>query len=218
MVAIVNKTPKTLGILDILDAFIAHHKEVVIKRTKFDLDVDLKKIHIIEGFIKALDILDEVIKTIRKSKNKSDAIENLMHEYEFTRAQAEAIVMMQLYKLTNTDVVELEERCAVLEKIIASLTAILENEKILKKEMKEELKKVKSEYNKERITEVRDEVTEIKLDTTALIPKEDTIVTISREGYIKRTSIRSYSASDIKDPLLKENDYLLGEFKMRTTT
>lgn len=108
MVAIVNKTPKTLGILDILDAFIAHNKEVVIKRTKFDLDVDLKKIHIIEGFIKALDILDEVIKTIRKSKNKSDAIENLMHEYEFTRAQAEAIVMMQLYKLTNTDVTELK--------------------------------------------------------------------------------------------------------------
>ena len=124
---------------------------------------------------------------------------------------------MQLYRLTNTDVVELEERCAVLEKIIASLTAILENEKILKKVMKEELKKVKSEYNKERITEVRDEVTEIKLDTTALIPKEDTIVTISREGYIKRTSIRSYSASDIKEPLLKENDYLLGEFKMKTT-
>ena len=102
-------------------------------------------------------------------------------------------------------------------KIIASLTAILENEKILKKVMKEELKKVKSEYNKERITEVRDEVTEIKLDTTAFIPKEDTIVTISREGYIKRTSIRSYSASDIKEPLLKENDYLLGEFKMKTT-
>ena len=103
-----------------------------------------------------------------------------------------------MYRLTNTDVVELEERCAVLEKIISSLTAILENEKLLKKSNERRTKKVKNEYNKERITEVRDEITEIKLDTTALIPKEDTIVTISKEGYIKRTSLRSYSASDIK--------------------
>ena len=217
MVAIVKKRPKLLGLKNALKAFIDHQQEVVRRRSEFDLAHARKELHILDGLKKCLSILDEVIKTIRASKNKSDAKENLVKEYAFSYEQAEAIVTLQLYRLTNTDVVELEERCAVLEKIIASLTAILENEKILKKVMKEELKKVKSEYNKERITEVRDEVTEIKLDTTALIPKEDTIVTISREGYIKRTSIRSYSASDIKDPLLKENDYLLGEFKMKTT-
>lgn len=217
MVAIVKKRPKLLGLKNALKAFIDHQQEVVRRRSEFDLAHAKKELHILDGLKKCLSILDEVIKTIRASKNKSDAKENLVKEYAFSYDQAEAIVTLQLYRLTNTDVVELEERCAVLEKIIASLTAILENEKILKKVMKEELKKVKSEYNKERITEVRDEVTEIKLDTTALIPKEDTIVTISREGYIKRTSIRSYSASDIKEPLLKENDYLLGEFKMKTT-
>lgn len=217
MVAIVKKRPKLLGLKSALKAFIDHQQEVVRRRSEFDLAHAKKELHILDGLKKCLSILDEVIKTIRASKNKSDAKENLVKEYAFSYEQAEAIVTLQLYRLTNTDVVELEERCAVLEKIIASLTAILENEKILKKVMKEELKKVKSEYNKERITEVRDEVTEIKLDTTALIPKEDTIVTISREGYIKRTSIRSYSASDIKEPLLKENDYLLGEFKMKTT-
>lgn len=217
MVAIVKKRPKLLGLKNALKAFIDHQQEVVRRRSEFDLAHAKKELHILDGLKKCLSILDEVIKTIRASKNKSDAKENLVKEYAFSYEQAEAIVTLQLYRLTNTDVVELEERCAVLEKIIASLTAILENEKILKKVMKEELKKVKSEYNKERITEVRDEVTEIKLDTTALIPKEDTIVTISREGYIKRTSIRSYSASDIKGPLLKENDYLLGEFKMKTT-
>ena len=217
MVAIVKKRPKLLGLKNALKAFIEHQQEVVRRRSEFDLAHAKKELHILDGLKKCLSILDEVIKTIRASKNKSDAKENLVKEYAFSYEQAEAIVTLQLYRLTNTDVVELEERCAVLEKIIASLTAILENEKIIKKVMKEELKKVKSEYNKERITEVRDEVTEIKLDTTALIPKEDTIVTISREGYIKRTSIRSYSASDIKDPLLKENDYLLGEFKMKTT-
>ena len=217
MVAIVKKRPKLLGLKNALKAFIDHQQEVVRRRSEFDLAHAKKELHILDGLKKCLSILDEVIKTIRASKNKSDAKENLVKEYAFSYEQAEAIVTLQLYRLTNTDVVELEERCAVLEKIIASLTAILENEKMLKKVMKEELKKVKSEYNKERITEVRDEVTEIKLDTTALIPKEDTIVTISREGYIKRTSIRSYSASDIKEPLLKENDYLLGEFKMKTT-
>ena len=217
MVAIVKKRPKLLGLKNALKAFIDHQQEVVRRRSEFDLAHAKKELHILDGLKKCLSILDEVIKTIRASKNKSDAKENLVKEYAFSYEQAEAIVTLQLYRLTNTDVVELEERCAVLEKIISSLTAILENEKILKKVMKEELNKVKSEYNRERITEVRDEVTEIKLDTTALIPKEDTIVTISREGYIKRTSIRSYSASDIKDPLLKENDYLLGEFKMKTT-
>lgn len=186
MVAIVNKTPKTLGILDILDAFIAHNKEVVIKRTKFDLDVDLKKIHIIEGFIKALDILDEVIKTIRKSKNKSDAIENLMHEYEFTHAQAEAIVMMQLYKLTNTDVTELKNEFEELTKEIAYFREILSSEEKLLSVIKDKLRSIKKEYADPRRTTIKDEVSEIKIDTLDMISKEDFIVCISNSGYVKR--------------------------------
>ena len=217
MVAIVKKRPKLLGLKNALKAFIDHQQEVVRRRSEFDLAHAKKELHILDGLKKCLSILDEVIKTIRASKNKSDAKENLVKEYAFSYEQAEAIVTLQLYRLTNTDVVELEERCAVLEKIIASLTAILENEKILKKVMKEELKKVKSEYNKERITEVRDEVTEIKLDTTALIPKEDTIVTISREGYIKRTSIHRNRSSDIKYQIINKNHYIIHEKKINTT-
>ena len=129
MVAIVNLRPMTLGIIDILDAYIAHQKEVVTRRTNFDLSVAKKEHHITAGLIKALSILDDVIATIRASKNKEDSINNLVKKFDFTVEQATAIVNLQLYRLTNTDVVELEERCAVLEKIIASLTAILENEK-----------------------------------------------------------------------------------------
>ena len=144
MVAIVKKRPKLLGLKNALQAFIDHQQEVVRRRSEFDLAHAKKELHILDGLKKCLSILDEVIKTIRASKNKSDAKENLVKEYAFSYEQAEAIVTLQLYRLTNTDVVELEERCAVLEKIISSLTAILENEKLLKKVMKEELKKVKS--------------------------------------------------------------------------
>lgn len=214
MVAIVNKTPKTLGILDILDAFIAHNKEVVIKRTKFDLDVDLKKIHIIEGFIKALDILDEVIKTIRKSKNKSDAIENLMHEYEFTRAQAEAIVMMQLYKLTNTDVTELKNEFEELTKEIAYFREILSSEEKLLSVIKDKLRSIKKEYADPRRTTIKDEVSEIKIDTLDMISKEDFIVCISNSGYVKKVSMKSYNATPNEYPGVRENDYITGFFKI----
>lgn len=214
MVAIVNKTPKTLGILDILDAFIAHNKEVVIKRTKFDLDVDLKKIHIIEGFIKALDILDEVIKTIRKSKNKSDAIENLMHEYEFTHAQAEAIVMMQLYKLTNTDVTELKNEFEELTKEIAYFREILSSEEKLLSVIKDKLRSIKKEYADPRRTTIKDEVSEIKIDTLDMISKEDFIVCISNSGYVKKVSMKSYNATPNEYPGVRENDYITGFFKI----
>ena len=214
MVAIVNKTPKTLGILEMLDAFIAHNKEVVTKRTKFDLDVDLKKIHIIEGFIKALDILDEVIKTIRKSKNKTDAIENLMHEYEFTKAQAEAIVMMQLYKLTNTDVTELKNEFDALTKEIAYFREILASEEKLMGVIKDKLRSIKKEFADPRRTTIKDEVSEIKIDTLDMISKEDFIVCISNNGYVKKVSLKSYNMTNNEYPGVRENDYIEGFYKI----
>ena len=206
MVAIVNHRPMVLGIIAILDAYIAHQREVITRRTEFDLKLAQARMHILEGLIKALSILDEVIKVIRSSKNKADAISNLQTEFDFTQKQAEAIVNLQLYKLTNTDVTELEKEMEQKKKEIAVWTQILENEDALKHVMKTELKLVKEEYATERKTEIKDEVTEIKIDTTSLIPKEDCIVVVTNEGYVKRVSLRSYSASN-DETGLKENDY-----------
>ena len=214
MVAIVNRRPMVLGVLAILDAYIAHQKEVITRRTEFDLKVSKARLHILEGLIKALSILDEVIKTIRASKNKSHAIENLQKEYDFTEKQAEAIVNLQLYKLTNTDVTDLEKEIAERKQEIEIWTQILENEEALKHVMKTELKMIKKEYATPRKTEIKDEVTEIKIDTASLIAKEDCIVTITNEGYVKRTSLRSYSEKE--DTTLKENDYLIGMYKANT--
>ncbi len=215
MIAIVNKCPKQLGLEGMLDAFISHQKEVVTRRTKFDLLTAEKRLHIVEGLIKCLSILDEVIKVIRASKNKSDAKDNLVEEFSFTYEQAEAIVILQLYRLTNTDVKELEEELEKLRKIVAGLTKILNSETALKKVMKQELTKIKEEYNTPRITEIRDEITEIKIDTTEMINKEDVIVSLSKDGYIKRTSFRSYQASN-ESPTIKENDFIIGLFEMNT--
>ena len=216
MIAIVKKRPRLLGLKQALDAFIDHQKEVITRRSQFDLDHAKSELHIVEGLIKCLSILDEVIRVIRASKNKADAKENLVKEFDFSFEQAEAIVTLQLYRLTNTDVVELEERMATLRKIIEGLTVILGNEEVLKKVMKDELRKVRNEYALPRLTEIKDEITEIKIDTTVMIPKEDVIVTLSKDGYIKRTSLKSYSASQNEDTTLKENDYLIGMYEAST--
>ncbi|MCI9084555.1 MAG: DNA topoisomerase IV subunit A [Bacilli bacterium] len=215
MVAIVNRRPVTLGLLEILDAYIKHQREVITKRTEFDLNKDKARMHIIEGLIKALSILDEVIKTIRASKNKADAIQNLQDKYEFTKIQADAIVTLQLYKLTNTDVTELQAEFEELKNRITIWTNILENEEALKHVMKTELKLIKKEYATPRKTEIKDEVTEVKIDNTALIPKEDCIVVVTKEGYVKRTSTRSYGASD-EETGLKDKDYCLGLYEANT--
>ena len=216
MIAIVKKRPRLLGLKQALDAFIDHQKEVITRRSQFDLDHARSELHIVEGLIKCLSILDEVIRVIRASKNKANAKENLVKEFDFSFEQAEAIVTLQLYRLTNTDVVELEERGTTLKKIIEGLTAILGNEEVLKKVMKDELRKVRNEYALPRLTEIKEEITEIKIDTTVMIPKEDVIVTLSKDGYIKRTSLKSYSASKDEETTLKENDYLVGLYEAST--
>ena len=215
MVAIVNGRPMTVGILKILDAYIEHQREVITRRSKFDLDVYKERMHIIEGLIKALSILDDVIKTIRASKNKADAEINLTKEYGFTDKQSKAIVALQLYKLTNTDVTELKAEFEDLKNKINALELILSDENKLKSLMKYELKKVRDEYGTPRKTEIRDEITEIKIDTVKMIPKEDVIVVVSNEGYIKRLSNRSMESSD-GETGLKELDYVIGKYKMNT--
>ena len=215
MVAIVNKRPKYVGVLDILDSFIAHQKEVVTRRTEFDLEHAKSELHILEGLIKAISILDEVIATIRKSKNKSNAIENLVNEYKFTQEQAKAIVELQLYRLTNTDVVALEEQIENLKKTIEALQAILSDEEALKYVMKKELKLIKKEYGNDRRTKIVDEVTEIKIDMTSMIPRENTIVVVTNEGYVKRVSIKSFNAKD-GETTLKPGDYVTNIFETTT--
>ena len=214
VVAIDNKRPKTLGLLEILDAFILHKEEVVINRSKFDLEHSKKRLHIVEGFIKALDILDEVIKTIRKSKNKAGAIENLVKEYDFTTEQATAIVMMQLYKLTNTDVTDLQNEHANLLELIKYLTSVINDESVLKGVMKDELRSIKKEFATPRRTIIKDEITEIKIDELSMIPKEDFIVSVSKSGYIKKLSIKVYNSNNETDYVLKEKDYLIGLYKI----
>ena len=215
MVTIVNRRPKLLGLKPILEAFVNHQMEVVKRRTMFDLDQARKRLHIVDGLIKCLSILDEVIKVIRASKNKADAKDNLVKEFDFTLEQAEAIVVLQLYRLTNTDVVALEEEKKKLDKLIKGLSAILEDEKALKYVMKKELSAVRDEFETPRLTTIKEEVREIKIDQTEMIPKEDVIVMITKDGYIKRTSMRSYGATG-DNPTLKENDYIIGQYEMNT--
>ena len=215
MVAIVNRRPMIVGILDAIDAYINHQKEVVTRRTKFDLEHAKARMHIVEGFIKMLDILDEVIKTIRSSKNKQDAQDNLVKLYEFTPRQAEEIVKLQLYRLTNTDVDVLKEEYENLKKAIELLLSILNDEEKLKSVMKTELRAVKNEYATPRKTEIKDEITEIKIDEMQMIPKEDCIIVVTKDGYVKRVSRRSYSSSDDITGL-KDQDYILGIYEVNT--
>ena len=213
-VAIVNRTPKLLSLVEMLDAYIAHYKEVVIRRTKFDLNYANIKLHRVEGLVKCISILDEVIKVIRASKNKSDAKNNLVKEFDFSIDQAETIVMLQLYKLTNTDVVELEEELKKLNLTIAALNKILSEEDTLRKVMIEELKRIKKEFGYPRRTIIEEEVQEIKIDTKDMNQEEDVVVSITKDGYIKRSSFRSYNATE--ETSLKDNDYYLNIYKTTT--
>ena len=214
-VAIVNRTPKTLGILEIIDAYIAHQKEVITKRTEFDLAYYTKNYNIATGLIKAISILDEVIALIRASKNKSDAKINLVNKYGFTEEQAEAIVTLQLYKLTNTDIVVLKEECEKLKNLIEECNEILHDENKLKNIMKSELREVKKNYAVPRKTEIRDEIVDIKLDAKEMIPDEKCVIVVTNDGYVKRVSQKSFSSST-EETTLKPGDYVTNKFMAST--
>lgn len=216
MVAIVNRRPKQLGLIEILDAFIAHQKDVILRRTRFDLEHAKSRLHIVEGLLKAMDILDEVIKVIRASKNKADSINNLIKEFAFTEEQATAIVTMQLYRLSNTDVTQLLDEQKRLHTMIEFLNSVLNDEKILKTQMKKEIREIRDKFANPRRTEIRDEVTEIKLDMKEMIPKENVIVVTTNEGYVKRISLKSYSQSNEEPTMTKPGDYVTNLY--HTTT
>lgn len=217
MVAIHNQRPVLMGLPELLDAYISHQKEVVTKRSEYELAKARARQHIVEGLIKALSILDEVIKTIRASKDKRDAKNNLMVAFDFTEAQAEAIVSLQLYRLTNTDITALQKEAEELAVEVEQLTAILASEKRLTSVIKKELKEIRKKYNDTRKTVIEKEIEEIKVNLEVLIPNEEVIVTVTKDGYIKRTSLRSYSASGGKDLAMKETDRLLYKEEVHTT-
>lgn len=215
MVSIVNRSPKVLGILEILDAYIDHYKDIIIKRTTFELKTYEKEFNIVSGLMKAISILDEVIKVIRGSKNKADAKENLVNKFDFNIEQAEAIVTLQLYRLTNTDIVVLKERVEELQKLIERCHEILSDEGVLKSLMKSELREVKKNYAVPRKTEIKDEITEIKVDLKDMIPKEDVIVVVTNDGYIKKVPMKSFKAAT-DETTLKPGDFVRNMFELNT--
>lgn len=208
MVCIDKRRPRLLGIIPIIDAYIEHQKDVILKRTNFDLAFARKEMHITEGLVKAINILDEVIAVIRASKNKPDAIENLVKKFDFTTEQATAIVMLQLYRLTNTDITVLNEKLENLRKIIEELTGILNDESKLKGVIKDELRRMKKEYGVPRKTEISETIKEIKIDQTDLITKEDVIIVLTNDGYLKRVPIKSHNSAD-GETALKPGDYVI---------
>ena len=217
MVAIDNFTPRLVGIVPILTSYIAHRKEIILARSRFDKAKAEKRLHIVEGLIRVLSILDEVIALIRASENKADAKENLKVSYDFTEEQAEAIVTLQLYRLTNTDVVVLEEEEAELRERIAMLAAIIGDERTMYNLMKRELREVKKKFGNPRLSELQDTANAIEIDTASLIVEEETYVSVTRSGYIKRTSPRSFSASTVEEMGKRDDDRLIFVSPAKTT-
>ena len=217
MVAIDNFTPRLVGIVPILTSYIAHRKEIILARSRFDKAKAEKRLHIVEGLIRVLSILDEVIALIRASENKADAKENLKVSYDFTEEQAEAIVTLQLYRLTNTDVVVLEEEEAELREKIAMLAAIIGDERTMYNLMKRELRDVKKKFGNPRLSELQDTANTIEIDTASLIVEEETYVSVTRSGYIKRTSPRSFSASTLEEMGKRDDDRLIFVSPAKTT-
>ena len=216
MVAIHNKRPVLMGLMDLIDAYIQHQTEVVTNRSNFDLKRARERQHIVEGLIKMVSVLDEVVQIIRHSKDKADAKKNLIQAFGFSERQAEAIVMLQLYRLTNTDVTALEKENEELTKTIQELTAILSSETKLLKVIQDELKQVKKQFETPRRSVIEKHIQEIKIDETDMVVKEDVMVAITKDGYVKRTSLRSYNATKSDIPTMKEGDELVAKLQLDT--
>lgn len=217
MVAIDNFTPRQVGLQKILSSYIAHRRDIIVARSKFDKEKAEKRLHIVEGLIRVISILDEVIALIRASENKADAKENLKVSYDFSEEQAEAIVTLQLYRLTNTDIVTLQNEEADLREQIATLAAIIGDERTMFNVMKRELRDIKKKFGNDRRSELQAETKTIEIDTASLIVEEETYVSITRGGYVKRTSPRSFNASTIDEVGKRDDDDLILIQQAKTT-
>ncbi len=217
MIAIDNYTPRQVGIVPMLTSYIAHRKEIIVARSKFDKEKAEKRLHIVEGLIRVISILDDVIALIRASENKADAKANLKVSYEFSEEQAEAIVTLQLYRLTNTDIVTLKNEEAELRERITMLKAIIGDERTMYNVMKRELREVKKKFATPRLTELQAEAETIEIDVASLIVEEDTFVSVTKGGYIKRTSPRSYNASTVEEIGKRDDDELIFVAQAKTT-
>lgn len=217
MVAIDHYTPRQVGLIQMLTSYIAHRKDIIVARSKFDKAKAEKRLHIVEGLIRVISILDEVIALIRASENKADAKENLKVSYDFSEEQAEAIVTLQLYRLTNTDIVTLQEEEADLRQQITVLEAIIADERTMHNVMKRELREVKKKFATPRLTELQAQAETIEIDVTSLIVEEETYVSVTKGGYIKRTSPRSYNASTVEEVGKRDDDELIFVAPAKTT-
>ena len=217
MVAIDHYTPRQVGLIQMLTSYIAHRKDIIVARSKFDKAKAEKRLNIVEGLIRVISILDEVIALIRASENKADAKENLKVSYDFSEEQAEAIVTLQLYRLTNTDIVTLQEEEADLRQQITVLEAIIADERTMYNVMKRELREVKKKFATPRLTELQAQAETIEIDVTSLIVEEDTYVSVTKGGYIKRTSPRSYNASTVEEVGKRDDDELIFVAPAKTT-
>ncbi|MFK7695783.1 DNA gyrase subunit A [Paenibacillus sp. HJGM_3] len=210
MVAIVNKTPMQLGLKPMLDAYIEHQKEVVTHRSQYELEKAEDRAHILEGLAKALNILDEVIATIKASKNRQDAQNNLVNQFGFTERQADAILVLQLYRLTNLEIHSIEKELKEVQKTIAYLRSILESNKKLMGVIKEEMLEIRAKYGIDRRSELQGEVEELKVNLEVMVTPEDVLVTLTHEGYLKRTSMLSFNRSggELESTGVKEKDFV----------
>ncbi len=217
MVAIDHFTPRQVGLQKILSSYISHRKDIIIERSKFDKAKAGKRLHIVEGLIRVLSILDEIIALIRSSDNKADAKENLKVSYDFSEEQAEAIVTLQLYRLTNTDIVTLQNEENDLRDLITTLSAIIGDEATMYNVMKRELREVKKKFANPRLSELQAESQIIEIDTASLIAEEETFVSVTRGGYLKRTSPRSFNASSLEEVGKRDDDELIFVKQAKTT-
>lgn len=216
MVAINNRAPQLVNLRQMLEAYIDHQSEVITRRTHFRLNKAQTRRHIVDGLIRLMSILDQVIATIRASTSRQNAKENIMKEFDFSDAQAEAIVSLQLYRLTNTDVQTLIDEQKDLNEKVEYYNSILKDEEVLKKVMIDELEAVKEKYATPRRTVLEAEVEDISVDTSVLVAEEDVYVSVTKEGYYKRTSTRSFKSSTTTDLGLREQDYPLFVEEMNT--
>ncbi|SEM78234.1 DNA gyrase subunit A [Paenibacillus sp. OV219] len=210
MVAIVNKTPKQLGLKEMLSAYIAHQREVVTHRSQYELEKAEDRAHVLEGLAKALNLLDEVIATIKASKNRQDAQNNLVAKFTFTERQADAILTLQLYRLTNLEITSIEKELKEIQKKIAYLNSILGSDKKLTGVIREELLEIREKFGIDRRSDIQGEIEELKVNLEVMVPAEDVFVTLSQEGYIKRTSKLSFTRSggELNNAGVKEGDVI----------